>query len=263
MHRLRRWRPRPRRRARRTLPLLSRLMLTAYLLTALALAGVVVLAGRTAASWSSEGRLLAGVPGRLPTRLSSLPYASLIQRTASAQGLDPVLVAAVVEVESGFNPLAVSPKGARGLMQIIAPTWQELNPASACRGDHPPPVREKGCIYDPAANLASGTRYLRSLLDRFAGDVVLALAAYNAGAEAVERVAPPGGSGAVLALAETRQYTEAVLNRWTRERVGLSYAQARALPRLLRAAWWLLAVDAAVLGMAFAVRPSWAGGTRG
>ncbi|MGE5553000.1 MAG: lytic transglycosylase domain-containing protein [Betaproteobacteria bacterium] len=238
-------------------------MLTAHLATSLTLAGLVVLAGRIVVPWDGEGRLSVRSPERLSLDSIARPYTSLIQRAAVAQGLDPELVAAVIEVESSFNPLAVSPRGARGLMQIIPETWRELNPTGSCRGEHPPPAREKGCIYDAAANVESGTRYLRSLLARFGGDVTLALAAYNAGAKAVERAAPPGRRGAVPALAETRHYTQAVLDRWTRRRLGLSHGEVQALSRLRRVAWWLLAADAALLGAAFAAKPSWAGGTRG
>jgi soluble lytic murein transglycosylase-like protein len=237
-------------------------MLTAYLATSLMLVGFAILAGRLAASWTGDGRLPAGA-GWFFGEPRARPYASLIQRAAAAQGLDPALVAAVIEVESGFNPLAVSPRGAGGLMQIMPETWRELNPAGPCLGDHRPPAREKGCLFDPAANVASGTRHLRSLLDRFAGDVRLALAAYNAGAGAVERAAPPGQRGAVPALAETRSYTELVLDRWTYARVVLSYAQTRSLAGCARIAWWLLALNAGILGVAMVAKPSWAGGTRG
>lgn len=215
-------------------------MLTAYLLTSLALLGVTVLAG-----------------------LPDHPYAALLQRTAAARGLDPELVAAVIEVESGFNPFAVSAKGARGLMQIIPSTWRELNPASSCAGDHPPPACGRHCIFDPTANLESGTRHLRTLLDRFGGDAALALAAYNAGQAAVERAAPPGEQGAVPALAETRRYVAGVLDLWTRGQGGEAYRKARNLRALLAVSKWLLAVDGLALGAAMVARPSWAGGVRG
>lgn len=250
-----RWRRRP----RRGLPLFPRLLLTGYLLTTLALAGVTYLTGRIAASFGGDGRKGAGAARRPDTQLYAHPYGALIQQAAAEQGLDPVLVVAVIEVESGFNPAAVSSRGARGLMQIIPSTWRELNPDAACPGNHPPPAREPGCIYDPAANVTSGTRYLRRLLNQFDGDVILALAAYNAGQGAVERAAAPGEAGGVPAFAETQRYTELVLDRWAKERVGLTYDQARGLSRLLVLARWLLAVDVVVLGLAFATRPAWAG----
>jgi len=108
--------------------------------------------------------------------------------------LDPALLHAVIEVESAYDPQAVSPRGALGLMQLM--------PATAARYG----VRNP---FDIAENLAAGAAHLRSLIDRFSGDTALALAAYNA------------GSGAVLAhgrrippFAETRRYVPAVLQRY-------------------------------------------------
>lgn len=253
------------RRGRRRLPFASWAMLGAHLATALVLAAVTLLADGLAVpdsrDWRANPAATGGSAG-LGAPLLSRPYGALIQRAALSQGLDPALVGAVVEVESGFNPEAVSSRGARGLMQIIPSTWRELNPGAPCRGDHPPPAREAGCIYDPEANLRSGTRYLRSLLDQLEGDVVLALAAYNAGPGAVERAAPPGRAGAVPAIAETQRYTAAVLDRWSQRRTGLSYGRVRGLAALLAAGRWLSLLDALILGMVIAWKPDWAGGRR-
>ncbi len=93
------------------------------------------------------------------------PYAGLIQVAAEAHGLDPALVAAVVEQESAFQVQAVSPAGAMGLMQMMPGTAAELGLLEP---------------FDAAANLDAGTEYLAWLIDRY-GDVGLALAAYNAG----------------------------------------------------------------------------------
>ena len=134
----------------------------------------------------------------LPSGLPNTPYDPFIQRVASEQGLDPSLIKAVALVESGFNPRAVSPKGAKGLMQLM--------PATARRYG----VRDP---HDPYQNLYAGTRHLRDLLAEFQGDLPLALAAYNAGAGAVRR------SGGIPAYPETRDYVRKVtakLGRATR-----------------------------------------------
>ncbi len=95
-----------------------------------------------------------------------------IERAAAQTGLDPALLRAVIQVESNFNPSARSPKGALGLMQLM--------PATAARYGVKNPL-------DPANNVLGGARYLKDLLRQFDDDLVLALAAYNAGAEAVMR----------------------------------------------------------------------------
>jgi soluble lytic murein transglycosylase-like protein len=117
----------------------------------------------------------------------------LAEEAARRHGLDPALVRAVVAVESGFQPEAVSPRGAQGLMQLMPATARELGVADPL---------------DAAANLDGGSRYLRSLLARYEGDLPKALAAYNAGMGAVarHRGVPP--------YAETRQYVRKVLGRY-------------------------------------------------
>lgn len=120
--------------------------------------------------------------------LSGRPFADLIERAASMHGVDPVLVHAVIQTESNYQPRARSPKGARGLMQLMPDTARAYG------------LRNP---YDPAANIDAGVRHLRSLLDRF--ELRLAVAAYNAGAGAVERARglPP--------FAETTAYVARVL----------------------------------------------------
>lgn len=118
---------------------------------------------------------------------------ALAEAAARRHGLDPALVLAVVHVESGFRPDAVSPKGARGLMQLMPGTATRLGVEDS---------------FDPEQNLDGGTRHLGDLIARYGGDVKRALAAYNAGEGAVERHrgVPPYG--------ETRSYVRNVLRRY-------------------------------------------------
>jgi len=99
-------------------------------------------------------------------------YSSLIEDEARSQGLDPALLQALIRVESGFNPAAVSNKGAMGLMQLM--------PATAKRYG-------VGDAFDPLQNIRGGTKYLKDLLQMFNQDLELVLAAYNAGENAVIR----------------------------------------------------------------------------
>ena len=109
----------------------------------------------------------------------------LIEQTADQHQVDRDLIRAVVQVESNYNPLAVSPKGAMGLMQLIPGTARRFGVAN---------------VFDPAQNLDGGTRYLKYLMEMFDGDLELSLAAYNAGENAVarRRSVPP--------IPETRNY---------------------------------------------------------
>jgi len=117
----------------------------------------------------------------------------LAAAVARRHGLDPDLVMAVVSVESGFRPQAVSPKGAQGLMQLMPKTASSLGVTDA---------------FDPAQNLDGGTRHLGQLLTLYGGDLTRALAAYNAGEGAVHR------HGGVPPYRETRAYVKRVLERY-------------------------------------------------
>jgi soluble lytic murein transglycosylase-like protein len=124
----------------------------------------------------------------------SPPPADLSEAVARAAGrhrISPDLLEALVWQESRWHANAVSPKGARGLTQLMPDTARTL-------GVDP---------RDPVANLDGGAHYLRQLLDRFGGDVELALAAYNAGPGRVER------AGSVPAIAETRNYVASIMDR--------------------------------------------------
>jgi soluble lytic murein transglycosylase-like protein len=143
--------------------------------------------------WPRSGTGPVSLP-QLAARRSALE--PLVQRIASLHGVQAALLKAVIEVESGFNAQARSPKGAIGLMQVM--------PATAARyGDFD--------LYSPEQNLDVGTRYLRDLLAMFNGNVQLAVAAYNAGENAVLR-----SGRRVPAYPETQRYVPMVLERYNR-----------------------------------------------
>ena len=138
---------------------------------------------------------------------------SVVRRAAERNKLDPALVKAVIGVESGGNPTAVSPKGALGLMQLIPSTAERFG---------------VGDVFDPVQNVEGGARYLRSLLNRYNGDLERTLAAYNAGESAVER------SGGVPNYPETRAYVQRVTNSYFRPGSNRLSALGGAPPRPLR-----------------------------
>lgn len=121
---------------------------------------------------------------------------ALIQRLAPEYGIHPRLAIALVSAESAFNPTAVSPKNAQGLMQLIPETAERFG------------VRK---VFDPEQNIRGGLAYLRWLLAYFEGDLALSLAGYNAGEGAVERYrgVPP--------YPETQNYVKRILKVYSRE----------------------------------------------
>jgi len=120
--------------------------------------------------------------------LSGRPFADMIQTVAARHGVDPVIVHAVIQAESNYEPRARSSKGARGLMQLLPSTARQFG---------------GGNLYDPLDNLDKGVRYLKGLLSEF--DLKQAIAAYNAGPAAVRRY------GGVPPFTETQNYVERVL----------------------------------------------------
>ena len=122
--------------------------------------------------------------------LPDSPYSEIITSLAQAHGVDPLLVGALIQVESGYKPRARSHKGAMGLMQLMPSTARLYN------------VRNP---YDPKANIAAGVKHLKSLIERW-GHVEVALAAYNAGEGAVRKFngMPP--------YRETRNYVSRILS---------------------------------------------------
>lgn len=123
-------------------------------------------------------------------RIDSRTYDPIIADVATRYQVDRTLVKAVIRAESGFQPQAVSPKGARGLMQLM-PTTASMHG-----------VRN---IHEPTENIEGGVQHLRMLLDRYKDNVALALAAYNAGAGAVDQ------HGGIPPFPETRDYVWRVL----------------------------------------------------
>lgn len=140
----------------------------------------VAQAGKKASGWST------GRPG----------LDSLIRQNGYKYNVDPYLIFLVMEQESHFNTYAVSPKGARGLMQMMPGTWARFG------------VRRP---HDPAQNISGGTRYLRELLNRFNNRVDLVLASYNAGEGAVAKF-----GNKVPPYAETRNYVKTISKRYKR-----------------------------------------------
>lgn len=116
---------------------------------------------------------------------------TFIQAAATEHGVDPLLIKAIIKAESNFDPSAVSPKGAQGLMQLMPATVRDLQVADP---------------FDPQDNISGGTKYLRSLLDNYGWDMALSLAAYNAGPGNVKHEIPN--------IRETRTYVSRVLDNY-------------------------------------------------
>ncbi|HEY1470480.1 MAG TPA: lytic transglycosylase domain-containing protein [Candidatus Acidoferrum sp.] len=133
----------------------------------------------------------------LPEPISSnTPFSEIIRQAASRYGVDAELIQCLIAVESNFNPKAVSRKNARGLMQIMPQTAAHLGVKN---------------IFDPRENVDAGTRYLRDMLAKYKNDLTLALAAYNAGPEKVDRYGrhvPP--------YAETRLYVQKISRNYAK-----------------------------------------------
>jgi len=129
----------------------------------------------------------------------ALPLNQVVNSASASYHLDPDLVNSVIHAESGFNARAVSPKGARGLMQLMPDTASRLGVNDA---------------FDAQSNVAGGSRYLRELLERYNFDLVKALAAYNAGPERVEQYqgVPP--------FRETRAYVARIVHDYNRKKIA-------------------------------------------
>jgi Rod binding domain-containing protein len=151
--------------------------------------------------WATDPRFMAkstGTTGAPPSAATPQDVTSclskwegLIAKASELHGVDKSLISAIVVQESGGNPRAVSPKGAKGLMQLMDTTAQNLGVTQP---------------FSPWANISGGTKYLRALLDKFGGNERLAIASYNAGPTAVERY------NGVPPYKETENYVTSVFN---------------------------------------------------
>ncbi len=142
----------------------------------------------------------------IPAR-RSVDLNQVVNSASAAYHLDPDLVNSVIHAESGFNSHAVSPKGARGLMQLMPSTASQLGVKDA---------------FDSEANVGGGSRYLRELLERYNFDLVKALAAYNAGPERVDRY------NGVPPFYETRAYVARIVHDYNRKKIAQEKATAQA-----------------------------------
>ncbi|HXM23903.1 MAG TPA: lytic transglycosylase domain-containing protein [Terriglobales bacterium] len=150
-----------------------------------------------------EKDLAAPAAGKMPD--SSQPMNEVINAVSSRHHLDPDLINSVIHAESGFNPSAVSSKGAQGLMQLMPQTASRLGVVNS---------------FDPGDNLEGGTRYLRELLERYNFDLIKALAAYNAGPQRVEQYhgVPP--------YYETQAYVAGIIRDFNRKKLAERKAAA-------------------------------------
>lgn len=131
-----------------------------------------------------------------PQMIARQPYAELVSAAATANQLPAALLHAVIQAESSYNSGATSPKGAGGLMQLMPDTARELGVTD---------------VYDPKANIQGGARYLKHLMTLFDNDISLAVAAYNAGPQAVL-----SRGGVIPPFAETQRYVPSVLRQYRR-----------------------------------------------
>lgn len=125
-------------------------------------------------------------------------YDAIIEKYAADFQLDPSLIRSIIATESGFNAKAVSPKGARGLMQLMPATAQRLGVKNS---------------FDPEQNIRGGIKHFRTLMDTFNNDLELSLAAYNAGENLVQRL------GRIPEIEETKNYVQTITARYGKRTV--------------------------------------------
>ncbi len=144
-------------------------------------------------------------PQLQPQNLKAQDLNEVINTVSDRHHIDPDFISSVIHAESGFNPHAVSPKGAQGLMQLMPGTASKLGVSNA---------------FDPRANVEGGTRYLTELLQRYNFDVIKALAAYNAGPLRVQQY------GGVPPYQETRAYVARIVGDYNRKKIAQRKAAA-------------------------------------
>jgi Transglycosylase SLT domain len=132
-----------------------------------------------------------------PGETSRAPYRELIEAAAARYNVDPDLIASIIAAESNFDPKAISPRNARGLMQLLPATAARLGVQN---------------IFDPRENIDAGTHYLRDLLLLYRNDLALSLAAYNAGPQRVQHY------GRIPPFAETQTYVRRVRNAYAKRK---------------------------------------------
>ena len=150
-------------------------------------------------SYRHRSRLVAEGSDAVVELTWQVPYSSLIEKASLRYQVDPFLIAALIQQESGFNPNALSVDSAMGLAQMIPTTAAMLG------------VRDPN---NPAQSIDGGTRYLKMMLRRYRGNVEYALAAYNAGPGAVDRY------NGVPPYRETRDYVRRIMSRWRQKAMG-------------------------------------------
>jgi hypothetical protein len=158
-----------------------------------------------------------GGPSRPAMNISRDGVEMLVKEAAERHKMDPALIRAVIETESNWNPRAHSRKGAGGLMQLIPTTAQRFGAYD---------------VFNPQQNIDAGVKYLRTLLERYRGNLDLALAAYNAGEGAVDR------AGGVPSYRETRSYVRKVQDAYFRPGSGRlpdAFVNPRAIHREITA----------------------------
>jgi hypothetical protein len=137
----------------------------------------------------------------------------IIEKYARHYQLDPSLIRSIIATESGFNPAAVSSKGARGLMQLMPSTAARLGVLNS---------------FDPEQNIRGGVKHFRSLLDTFNNNLALSLAAYNAGENLVQRL------GRVPEIKETREYVKSVTGRYGKKELSAQTQEEQRNPAIYR-----------------------------